>query len=125
MRIDKPTLWERAQTLYDRAKLDLTIATGGAVFAGLATLDANFGLFASGRAFTTMIAYVTGGASALLGVRAGVRGVGAAAFAAIAGAQWLLKSDQGASTGAGVASPEDSSARARREASASEINERT
>ena len=90
MRVGGLKAWERAQELYDRAKLDLALATGSAAFAGLATLDAHYSWFWSGRQVAGFIAIALGSGAALLGVRAGARAIGAAAFAAIASAQYVL-----------------------------------
>jgi hypothetical protein len=112
MRIGRPTTWERALELYDGAKQDLAIATGAGVFAGLATLDAHFSWFASGRQVATLLAMAVGSGAALLGIRAGARAIGAAAFAAVAGAQYVIGA-QGDSAVAGAASAAPSSTDAR------------
>lgn len=95
--------WDRAQEAIDRAKIDTAIAVGSGFFCGMASLDANFGFFASGRAVATVIAWATGGAACLLGVRAGLRVLQAGAFAAIAGAQYVLGAGASPSTGSSVA----------------------
>lgn len=121
MRIHKASNWDRAVELYEGAKLDLGIATAGAAFAGLATLDAHFSWFANGRMFAGVLAVAVGSGAALLGLRAGLRAIGAAAHAAIAGAQYLLGSAKlgaGQRNVAGAASAEGSTDGAIRDASA-------
>jgi hypothetical protein len=102
--------WDRASEALERAKVDLAIGVGGGFFCGLATLDANFSFFANGRAVATVLAYATGGTAALLGVRAGFRVLQAGAFAAVAGAQYVLGAGASASTASSAEADRPSSA---------------